>query len=237
MLEGAQSQYAGLAFLVQALEWLAIRETLADHPPLRARHLPIHILWQCAERLGIPREDPICEFLPEPPPLKVEPFINFTAPAAWQDYCWPPTSDESVLAVRRVRGFPHQRLLFDSTGSILVACWKPPMPAAVREWTQGYRLQQLPPVPPLGALERIVSGYISALDHFLVRYTQMGLRPLVTRPGLVAATRTHLDVTFDQTRLEIGIRKAGLDINPGWVPWLGRVIYFHYPASEEIIDV
>ena len=60
---------------------------------------------------------------------------------------------------------------------------------------------------------------------------------MVTRPGYVATTRTHLDVTFDQTQLDIGIRKAGLDIDPGWVPWLGRVVYIHYQGREEIIDV
>ncbi len=60
---------------------------------------------------------------------------------------------------------------------------------------------------------------------------------MVTRSGYVATTRTHLDVTFDQTQLDIGIRRAGLDIDPGWVPWLGRIIYIHYTGIEEIIDV
>jgi hypothetical protein len=28
------------------------------------------------------------------------------------------------------------------------------------------------------------------------------------------------------------IRRAGLDIDPGWVPWLGRVVSFHYRETE-----
>ena len=26
----------------------------------------------------------------------------------------------------------------------------------------------------------------------------------------------------------VPVRLAGLDINPGWLPWLGRVVQFHY---------
>jgi hypothetical protein len=56
-------------------------------------------------------------------------------------------------------------------------------------------------------------------------------RPLMTlaqRTGRVAATPTHLDVLFGLDQVDIVIRKAGLDIDPGWVPWLGRVVQFHY---------
>jgi hypothetical protein len=31
---------------------------------------------------------------------------------------------------------------------------------------------------------------------------------------------------MSSVRLEI--RLAGLDLDPGWVPWLGRVVSFHY---------
>jgi hypothetical protein len=28
--------------------------------------------------------------------------------------------------------------------------------------------------------------------------------------------------------IRLPVRLAGLDINPGWLPWLGRVVSFHY---------
>ena len=28
--------------------------------------------------------------------------------------------------------------------------------------------------------------------------------------------------------LDLDIRRAGLDIDPGWLPWLGRVVRFRY---------
>jgi hypothetical protein len=48
------------------------------------------------------------------------------------------------------------------------------------------------------------------------------------RPGRIATTRTHLDVVFELRAADIRVRRAGLDINPGWVPWLGRVVTFYY---------
>jgi hypothetical protein len=60
----------------------------------------------------------------------------------------------------------------------------------------------------------------------------MTLRALVGRPGLVTATPTHIDVFFDHRQAEVGIRRAGLDVDPGWVPWFGRVLHFHYQYGE-----
>jgi hypothetical protein len=54
------------------------------------------------------------------------------------------------------------------------------------------------------------------------------LEELVWRPGLVVAGRTHLEVWFEPCQAEIRLRRHGLDLDPGWVPWLGRVVSFHY---------
>lgn len=55
-----------------------------------------------------------------------------------------------------------------------------------------------------------------------------GLTELVRRPGIVVVSRTHLEVWFDPRQAEIRVRRFGLDCDPGWVPWLGRVVTFHY---------
>lgn len=39
---------------------------------------------------------------------------------------------------------------------------------------------------------------------------------------------------LDNSAVRLDIRRAGLDINPGWVPWLGRVIHFHYGSYPEL---
>ena len=61
----------------------------------------------------------------------------------------------------------------------------------------------------------------------------MPLRTLVNRRGLIAATDTHIDVIFDLGKTDIRIRRAAIDINPGWLPWLGKVVQFHYQPGNQ----
>jgi hypothetical protein len=70
------------------------------------------------------------------------------------------------------------------------------------------------------------------MSRYLYRYARMSLRRLILRPGELAITPTHLDFVFDIDCLDIRIRKSGLDIDPGWVSWLGLVVQFHYRQRE-----
>jgi hypothetical protein len=60
------------------------------------------------------------------------------------------------------------------------------------------------------------------------RRAGLGLGALIRRDGRVTTTRTHIDVVFRLADSDLRIRRAGLDVDPGWVPWLGRVVRFHY---------
>ena len=51
---------------------------------------------------------------------------------------------------------------------------------------------------------------------------------VVNRDGLVSLNRTDLDVTLPLSSAEFRIRRAGLDVDPGWLPWFGKVVRFHY---------
>lgn len=54
-------------------------------------------------------------------------------------------------------------------------------------------------------------------------------RPLVlAQDASIAASATHVDVHFSLAAHPIGLRLAGLDRDPGWVPAAGRTITFHY---------
>lgn len=55
-----------------------------------------------------------------------------------------------------------------------------------------------------------------------------GLYSLVCRPAMMRVTVTHVDVRLPIEAVDLRIRRAGLDIDPGWVAWLGRVVRFHY---------
>ncbi len=51
---------------------------------------------------------------------------------------------------------------------------------------------------------------------------------LLAVPGRIAATATHLEAAMPASRVRLAVRRAGLDLDPGWVPWLGRVVTFVY---------
>jgi hypothetical protein len=91
-------------------------------------------------------------------------------------------------------------------------------------------LGELPADPPPGVLAA-VNGWERRLRQFSRRIPRIGLHSLICRPGRIVFTETHIDVLFRLDRADIRIRRAGLDIDPGWTPWLGRVIHFHYLAD------
>ena len=72
---------------------------------------------------------------------------------------------------------------------------------------------------------------LTACRRLLRRRVRIGLATLVVRPAKLAVTATHVDVFFPLTAADIRIRRAGLDVDPGWVPWFARVVTFHYQDS------
>jgi hypothetical protein len=51
---------------------------------------------------------------------------------------------------------------------------------------------------------------------------------LIRKTARVRHDRAHLDIDFHSNSVDLEVRLAGLDVNPGWLPWLGRVVSFHY---------
>ena len=52
-------------------------------------------------------------------------------------------------------------------------------------------------------------------------------------PARFVATNSHIDLYFRLDDARFDIRRTGLDMNPGWLPWLGRVVTFHYGSDDE----
>jgi hypothetical protein len=103
----------------------------------------------------------------------------------------------------------------------------------------GERLGEAPDDPMLTALRPagdlggddlgpVLHELLVSARRWCRRRARLGLRTLVCRPGHVVATATHVDVIFDLAGADIRVRRAALDVDPGWVPWLGRVVSFHY---------
>lgn len=47
-------------------------------------------------------------------------------------------------------------------------------------------------------------------------------------PARAEVNQAYINIYLDNSSVNLQLRLSGLDVNPGWVPWLGRVIYFHY---------
>jgi hypothetical protein len=76
-----------------------------------------------------------------------------------------------------------------------------------------------PTVPP---------ARIRALRLACLTRTRRPLRRILSRAGRVVITRTHMTIVFALESVRLDVRKAGLDLDPGWLPRLGRVVRFAY---------
>jgi hypothetical protein len=61
-----------------------------------------------------------------------------------------------------------------------------------------------------------------------LRATRRPLRRVLHRAGRVLLSRTHLTIALRLAEVSLPVRIAGLDIDPGWVASLGRVVRFEY---------
>jgi len=74
----------------------------------------------------------------------------------------------------------------------------------------------------------VLAAWRCLLRRYCRVHAHISLHDLIVRPGRIVITPLHLDVFFDPATVDLRIRRAGLDLDPGWVPWLGRVLRFHY---------
>ncbi len=216
-MEAEWSAWGGLLFLVPLLERLGMAAFLAEHTALAEVGFPVHVLHDIARRLGAPPGDPILLALGDPTlPL---PDVPFTEPPPFARLAGPPPA-----ALRRTQQ------AFDRTSPPAAGSPSAPFPANTDPRGPLHTLTAFPsPSTPHSSL----TAFRIALRRVARRLLGLGLRSLVQRPARVSFTRTHIDVVLDMRRVHLGIRRTGADIDPGFVPWLGRVIHFHYHHGEE----
>jgi len=80
---------------------------------------------------------------------------------------------------------------------------------------------------------REIRVFLVGVRRWCWRSARLTLREVVTRPGVVCWTRTDLDILMPLDSTDARIRRVGLDLDPGWVPWFGRVVHFHYRNNWE----
>ena len=65
-------------------------------------------------------------------------------------------------------------------------------------------------------------------DKALRAMTTRRLHDLAMRKGWIIRDDETLDIRFPLASADIALRRKALDVDPGWVPWLGRVVHFHF---------
>jgi hypothetical protein len=217
------TDHAGLFFVVPILAWLGMAPFLESHPDLVELDLPGRLLHRLSERLAIPAGDPVRHALGAPPASAPGERYDFTVPARWCTGL----ARRDPLIVRRGPA-PGTRVLFDRSGVLPLALWRDRAPAAARALLAGSRLRRGRPAGAATDADVLVAAWLGAIRRWSRRYARMGLGALVRRPGRIAATRSHVDLVFAHRHADARLRTSGLDLDPGWVPWLGRVVRFHY---------
>ncbi|HEX4947613.1 MAG TPA: hypothetical protein VFZ34_13165 [Blastocatellia bacterium] len=225
----AASTRAGLFFLLPVLSRLGMQDWLEQHPALLAMDFPSYLLRSVCARLATPEDDVIWQTLalattPSDPVCR-----TFVAPVTWARAL----SSTGPHKRCRVIQQPENQVLCDSSRRLIFAQWQQTIPNAAQEllstsdWVQGNALAAS------SDLELLCQSWFTALRRWCRRAARIGLSELVCRPGRVTVTRTHLDVWFTLQQADLCIRRAGLDLDPGWVPWFGKVVSFYYRNTEQ----
>lgn len=84
----------------------------------------------------------------------------------------------------------------------------------------------------LPATTQPLGHWLLSANRHALRLTGMNLRVIICRPALVTLTPTHAAVFFRAAEAELRLRRAGLDLDPGWVPWLGRAVSYHFNRED-----
>ena len=84
-------------------------------------------------------------------------------------------------------------------------------------------ISELNELPLLPARDELL-----ALTHKLYGKSEVWQPSLLKLDAQIQFSPTHIDMYASMGAIRLPVRLVGLDINPGWLPWLGRVVQFHY---------
>ena len=166
-------------------------------------------------------DDPLLAALPEAAPPLPLPLV-------------PALPEPMLLALARgvaaIPGHPGRRTLMLRQGCVIGILDGAGL-KRIRALEDRLVLRRMPPLK--GPLEpALLAGLQLGLSRLLLRHCGRSLRATLRRPGWLAASPTHIDITLDLADVRIAERRAGLDLSPGWVAWAARVILLHFEPME-----
>lgn len=225
------SDYCGLAFLISLLDLLSISKLLLLNPLLAELNFPARIILAIAQRFCISNKHPVLQSLPKSHEVNNEIVENYISPANWKSLIVLPQVENNILYLFKTEGYDDACFITDRTKKLFLYVGKSDkqrFPA----WMRSFEIKDQAGVYFPAKLKDLENTIQLLCSRYLYRYAQTGLRQLLNRKGHIAITKTHIDILFDNKQIDHRIRYAGLDINPGWIFWLARVVQFHYYSED-----
>lgn len=160
------------------------------------------------------------------------PVLDRLGFAAWQA-----EQPEAPLAACVLRAaLQRLRVPDDDPAWVLVASLPQPPSHAARAWTTptGWRDARIGVAHDGHAItpDAMAARWLAAVRRYLRRVARIGLASLCLRGARVQWSRTHLDLRFAPGDADVRVRRMGLDLDPGWLPWLERVVFIHYRQGD-----
>jgi hypothetical protein len=226
-------RHAGLAYVLSLFELLSIRELLSINPLLAELHLPTHTLRALGHRYGVPPDHPVLASLPNAKLSNKQKIRHFVCPQSWCSLLHSRNAHAPALRRYTLAKTRSSCVITDYSGRLVLYVGAD-NPVDLPEWVANARV-----LAPAGDCEYPTLADLSItlqlmMSRYLLRYSGMNLRQVIHRSGKIAATQTHLDILFRARQMDIRIRRCGIDINPGWITWIARVVEFHYDQGDPV---
>lgn len=103
-----------------------------------------------------------------------------------------------------------------------------PLPCDASWWPSNLQISR-----DSATINDLVRAWALAARRWCWRNARLRVGEIVLRSGVFSVNRTDLDVTLPLELADIRVRRVGLDLDPGWLPWFGRVVRFHYLRRGE----
>ncbi len=114
--------------------------------------------------------------------------------------------------------------------ALAIACDCPPREELLEFIVHGCGLDdgaQLQALPPVAAMHSVTPLAAKRFGSVVWHADTWNI------PARVIADASHVEVHYRLADARIALRRVGLDFDPGWLPWLGRVVTFHYGSGRE----
>lgn len=240
-IAGLQRPAAEGAQALRDAESAATPTVAPTRPPAAGRQVDANAPRGGEERLTAPAEGPRRATAAEPatPPAASIPAAasvphataHAAAPAEPATPRWPTLQGLSsawaglllllpVLQRESIDAEPAPAALLAGVLRRAAAAW--PLDAGARAWIEPLQ-GTLPPCDAASA-----DDWWRRARRASALRARLPLLRLARRPGVLWLAPHRVDVSFALAGADVRIRRAGFDIDPGYLPWLDTVVHFHY---------